>query len=208
MSLRERKKLITRQALIDTAEQMFAERGFDNVTVAEIADAVNVAAKTVFVYFPTKDDLVFHGEDEMRAALVEQIRNRETGQSPLDAVAQLLSQTMTASPRGPVAELERLLRTIGDSAGLQSRMRLMWERFEVAISAELARETGEPAQSPRPRVAAAQMIVVFRMMGSPEVMDYVRSHAKSRQRKAFQHWLTVAIEMVGGGIGNYARRTD
>jgi AcrR family transcriptional regulator len=205
-SLRERKKLLTRQALIDAADAMFAERGFDKVTVAEIADAVNVAAKTVFVYFPTKEDLVFHGEDEVRRTLVGHIRNRPAGTTPLDAVVDMLSQAMTTSRMGAVTELERLHRTVGDSAGLKSRMRLMWERFELAVAAELAGETGEPPHSPRPRIAAAQLVLIYRTMASPEVMAYVRARPKTRQRQAFSEWLTVAREMTGEGIGDYARR--
>jgi AcrR family transcriptional regulator len=208
LSLRERKKLLTRQSLIDAAEAMFGERGFDKVTVAEIADAVNVAAKTVFVYFPTKEDLVFHGEDEMLRTLVDRIRNRPIGATPLDAVVDMLSQAMTASPVGAVTELERLHRTVGDSPGLHSRMRLMWERFERAVAAELATETGEPPHSPQPRIAAAHLVTIYRTMASPEVMAYVRSHPKTRQRTAFSDWLTVARDMTGAGIGSYARREN
>jgi hypothetical protein len=87
-------------------------------------------------------------------------------------------------------------------------MRLMWERFELAVAAELAEETGEPHHSPRPRIAAAQLVTIYRTMASPEVMAYVRAHPKSRQRKAFSHWLSVAREMTGAGIGDYARRAD
>lgn len=208
LSLRERKKLLTRQALIDAAEAMFAERGFDKVTVAEIADAANVAAKTVFVYFPTKEDLVFHGEDEVLHTLVHRIRDRPVGQTPLDAVVTMLEQAMSTSPVGAVTELERLHRTVGDSAGLKSRMRLMWERFEDAVAAELADETGEPSQSPRPRIAAAQLIMIYRTMASPDVMAYVRAHPEAEQRTAFKHWLSVAQNMTSKGIGNYARRKD
>ena len=206
LGLRERKKRLTRQTLIETATEMFAERGFDQVTVAEIADAANVAAKTVFVYFPSKEDLVFHGEAEMQQSLVERIRHRPAGESPLDAIAGLLTELMSASPRGSVSELDRLLRTLGDSASLRARMRLMWERFEEAIADELATETGVPPQSPQPRIAAAQLIVVYRTMSTPEVMAYLRSQPKNRRRKAFTDWLGTAIEMVGNGIADYARR--
>lgn len=205
-SLRERKKLLTRQALIDTAGAMFAERGFDKVTVAEIADAVNVAAKTVFVYFPTKEDLVFHDEDEVLRTLVNRIRNRPAGHTPLDAVVAMLSESMAASPVGAVTELERLHRTIGDSAGLRARLRLMWDRFELAVAAELAEETGEPPYAPQPRIAAAQLVTIYRTMASPEVMSYLHAHPKAQRRTAFSDWLTVARDLTGDGIGDYARR--
>ncbi|MFJ9779108.1 TetR family transcriptional regulator [Amycolatopsis sp. NPDC101161] len=208
LSLRERKKLLTRQALIDAAEAMFAERGFDGVTVAEIADAVNVATKTVFVYFPTKEDLVFQGEDEVLRSLVDGIRDRPTGTTPLDAVVDVLSTSMTASPAGAVAELERLHRIVGDSPGLHARMRLMWERFEQAVAAELAAETGVPPHAPQPRIAAAQLVMIYRTMASPEVMAYIRSHPKPQRRKAFSDWLEAARDMTGHGIGDYARREN
>ncbi|WP_232660549.1 TetR/AcrR family transcriptional regulator [Pseudonocardia sp. TRM90224] len=208
LSLRERKKLITRQALIDTAQAMFAERGFEGVTVAEIADAVNVAAKTVFVYFPTKEDLVFHGEDEVLRALVDRIRDRPAGTTPLDAVVDMLGQTMTDSPIGAVTELERLHRTVSGSAGLHARLRLMWERFELAVAAELADETGRPQHAPEPRIAAAQLVTIYRTMASPEVMTYVRAHPKAHRQRAFSDWLAVARHMTGNGIANYARRED
>jgi AcrR family transcriptional regulator len=206
LSLRERKKALTRQALIDTATELFAERGFDQVTVAEIADVVNIAPKTVFVYFPSKEDLVFHGEDEMRDTLVARIRDRASGQTPLDAVAGLLAELMKSSADGPVAELDRLLRVLGDSPTLKSRLLLMWERFEAAIAHELAAETGEPAESPRPRIAAAQLVVVYRTMSTPETMAHLQTYPKSRRRKVFADWLATATELVGGGISDYARR--
>ena len=206
LSLRERKKRLTRQALIEAADTMFAERGFDNVTVAEIADAVSVAPKTVFVYFPAKEDLVFHGEDDTRDELLTAIRDRAPGTTPLDALRDLLGSSMSTSAKGPVAALDRLLRTVGDSVVLQSRMRLMWERFEMAIAGELSRELGTEAFEPAPRIAAAQLVLVFRMMASPDVLAYVRAHARSRQRAAFTRWLDALVGMVGGGMGEFARR--
>ena len=68
--LRERKKAETRQAISDTATRLFEARGFEAVTVAEIAAAANVSAKTVFNYFPAKEDLFFDAEDTVRDALV------------------------------------------------------------------------------------------------------------------------------------------
>jgi AcrR family transcriptional regulator len=68
--LRERKKAETRQAISDVATRLFEARGFEAVTVAEIAAAANVSAKTVFNYFPAKEDLFFDAEDAVRDALV------------------------------------------------------------------------------------------------------------------------------------------
>ena len=78
--------------------------------------------------------------------------------------------------------------------------------FETAIAAELARETGEDPNSARPRVAAAQLTTVYRLLASAEVLEFVKSKPKSRQRAAFRQWFDDAIETVRSGIGAYARR--
>jgi AcrR family transcriptional regulator len=185
---------------------MFAERGFDNVTVAEIADAVNISAKTLFVYFPTKDDLVFADEDQVRDTIVARIRDRAAGRTPLDAMASLLRELMSASGPRAVAGLDRLLHMVGDNAVLRSRMRLMWERFEDAVAAYLAEETGEHEHSPVPRVAAAQLVLVFRLLASADVLAYLRSQPKRKQSAAFTHWLDESVRVVGEGIAEYAPR--
>ena len=80
MGLREFKKQRTRQAIADTALRLFVERGFDRVRIAEVAEAAGVSEKTVFNYFPTKEDLFFDEVDEREAALVAAIRNRQPGE--------------------------------------------------------------------------------------------------------------------------------
>src|SRR6476619_8488669 len=82
--LRERKKRATRDTIAATARRLFAERGFDTVTVAEIAAAADVSEKTVFNHFPTKEDLAFAGREEGIALLVANITRRPPGASVLD----------------------------------------------------------------------------------------------------------------------------
>src|SRR4029453_6537193 len=83
--LRERKKQQTRQLIADTARRLFAERGFDGVTVAEVAREADVAEKTVFNYFPTKEDLFYSRLEACEEELLEAIREREPGQTVLTA---------------------------------------------------------------------------------------------------------------------------
>src|SRR3954464_6424010 len=82
--LRERKKQATRELIADAAMQLFSRRGFDQVTVAEVADAAGVSEKTVFNYFPAKEDLVFPDGEARWAALLEEIRDRPQGTSLID----------------------------------------------------------------------------------------------------------------------------
>jgi AcrR family transcriptional regulator len=206
LGLRERKKLMTRQAILDTAHAMFAERGYDNVTVAEIADAVNVTAKTVFGYFPSKEDLVFSDEDQMRERLVARIRDRAPDETPLDAMAALIRELMAEAGGDVVADLRRWRQMMGDSAVLRSRMRLMWERFEEALAERLAEEAGQTRHAPAPRVAAAQLVLVFRLMCSDEVLGYLREYPTRRQTAALTEWLGAATALVGHGIGGYDPR--
>src|SRR5215213_9281362 len=88
--LRERKKQQTRQAIADTARRLFSERGFDAVTVAEIARAADVAEKTVFNYFPTKEDLFYSRLEAFEEELLAAIRGRPGGESAIAAFRDFL----------------------------------------------------------------------------------------------------------------------
>src|SRR5436309_12552886 len=79
--LRERKKEQTRQAIADAALRLFARRGFEEVTVAEVGRAADVSEGTVFNYFPTKEDLLYRQMESFEAALVDAVRERPAGES-------------------------------------------------------------------------------------------------------------------------------
>jgi AcrR family transcriptional regulator len=92
VSLRESNKARTRQAISNVATRLFVERGFENVTVAEIAQAAHVSVKTVFNYFSTKEDLFFDRADDVRDAILEAVRERTDGISVLAALHELFTQ--------------------------------------------------------------------------------------------------------------------
>jgi AcrR family transcriptional regulator len=89
-SLRERKKRLTREAVFAAAQRLFAERGFDGVTVAEIADAANISVKTLFTYISAKEELLFSGGPTVLDAVVAAVGRRRLGQTPLVAAGQAL----------------------------------------------------------------------------------------------------------------------
>ncbi len=100
--LRERKKQRTRRHIADTARRLFAERGFEQVTVAEIAREAEVAPATVFNYFPAKEDLFYSRLEAFEERLLAAIREREPGQSVLAAFgAFLLAQDGALAMRSP-----------------------------------------------------------------------------------------------------------
>ena len=83
--LREDKKRRTRESIAQAAVDLFAERGFDSVTVEDVARAADVSRQTVFNYFPTKEQMLFDRDPEVEAALVAAVRDRPAGTSPVDA---------------------------------------------------------------------------------------------------------------------------
>jgi AcrR family transcriptional regulator len=83
---RARKKALTRSLIRETAQRLFAERGFEAVTIADIAAAADVAVQTVFNHFPTKEDLFFDGHTPWVEGAAEAVRSRAPGTGPLDAL--------------------------------------------------------------------------------------------------------------------------
>jgi AcrR family transcriptional regulator len=83
--LREDKKRRTRETIGQAAVDLFAERGFESVTVEDVARAANVSRQTVFNYFPTKEQMLFDRDSEVEAALIAAVRDRPAGTSPVDA---------------------------------------------------------------------------------------------------------------------------
>src|ERR1700704_2347089 len=92
--LRERKKRLMRQQLSDTATEMFVERGFDAVRVAEVAEACGVSEKPVFNYFPTKESLVLDRFDVTMASLRTGLA--EPGVGPVQATLRILAGELEA----------------------------------------------------------------------------------------------------------------
>src|SRR6266567_1533882 len=84
--LRERKKQRTRQAISDVATRLFIARGFDAVTVAEVAQAADVSVNTVFNYFSTKEDLFFDRAETFINEPSRIVRARRRGESVVDAL--------------------------------------------------------------------------------------------------------------------------
>src|ERR1700744_5755073 len=86
---RSRKPLVTRQNISDVATQLFLERGFDHVTVDEIAEAADVGRMTVFNHFPRKEDMFFDLDEEGREILRETLRKRDAKVAPVEAYRRL-----------------------------------------------------------------------------------------------------------------------
>src|SRR5438034_10151156 len=120
--LRERKKQQTRQQIFDAASRLFEAKGFDRVSVAEIARAADVSEVTVFNYFPTKEDLFYGGMEFFEEQLLDGVRDRDPGESAVAAFSRLLldsAEPLAAEERAGV--ISTAARLIKGSPALQAR---------------------------------------------------------------------------------------
>jgi AcrR family transcriptional regulator len=153
--LRERKKEQTRQAIAETARRLFGERGFDAVTVAEVARAADVSEGTVFNYFPTKEDLFYSGMETFEAALVEAVRDRPAGESILAAFRRFVLEGSRRLEAEEVADvIASAARIVGGSPALQARERQIVADYTVALAELVAEETRAPTGDIEPWVVA------------------------------------------------------
>jgi AcrR family transcriptional regulator len=102
---RERKKAMTRASILQAAQELFLERGFDAVSVREIADQADVSPTTVFAHFPQKEALLFHEEDAQRERLVAAVRERPDGLSISEALKAYYRSEFVAMWSGEEAPL-------------------------------------------------------------------------------------------------------
>jgi len=143
------------------ALEQFASRGFKAVTVDEIADAAGVSARTLFRYFPAKEDLLVGYPRRATAAAVELIEALDPSRSPLESVWTLIRDLLTQNP--PDVELLNLWRrAAADAPEVADRVR--GERTQAlldSVTAYCARSLGlDPAKDPRPRVLAGIVVGV------------------------------------------------
>ena len=157
MGLRETKKLHMRQELADEAMRLFAERGFDHVTVAEVAAAVGVSEKTVFNYFPTKEDLFFDEVPERQAALAAAVRARKPGESILEALRLLHAGQC---PRLCSPGFVTFARIIEDSPALQAKELEVMAGFSQTLADAIRSELGVDERDAR--IAAGLVVSVHR----------------------------------------------
>jgi AcrR family transcriptional regulator len=159
--LRERKKQRTRQLIAETARELFVERGFDRVTVADVARAADVSEATVFNYFPTKEDLVFQGMQVFESELLQVVRDRPAGESAAAAFGRFVTQRrglLAAEDEQTSHRLMGVTRMIAKSPALQARQREIFARYTASLAALLADETGAAPADIAPRVVATALV--------------------------------------------------
>jgi len=139
VGLRESKKVRIRQEIADKAMQLFVARGFDHVTVAEVAAAADVSQKTVFNYFPTKEDLFFDEVPAREAALVDAIRGRRPDET---IVAALRRMQVSECPRMCTPGFATFARIIEESPALRAKELEIMARFTEVLAEAIRSELG------------------------------------------------------------------
>ncbi len=204
--LRERKKRQTRELIAETARGLFTKRGFDHVTVAEVARAADVAEKTVFNYFATKEDLVYWRMESFEEELLAAVRERQPGESVLAAFRRfILAQRGLLGRHEPEAreQLTALTRMIVESPALQARERQILDGYTTSLAALIAAETGARAGDVRPRVAADALMGAHRAL-----LEYTRGRVAAgeldpRLARDVRAQADRAFALLEQGFGDY-----
>ncbi|MDX3188071.1 TetR family transcriptional regulator [Streptomyces sp. MN03-5084-2B] len=204
--LRELKKRQTRQAISDAATRLFLERGFENVTITEVAAAAGVSKMTVSNYFPRKEDLALDHHETFAAALAHTVATRPTGES---ALAALRRECLAAIERhDPLAGFrgQDFTRMITDSLTLTTRLRDLHDQREEALARVLATDTARSPRDIAPAAAAALLGTVHRILFH-RVMDLI---LKGRSNQGITTAVLGSAHHVFGllepSLGTYAVR--
>jgi AcrR family transcriptional regulator len=176
--LRARRKQANRELIAATAARLFAERGYENVAVLDVARAAEVSEQTVYTHFPTKEHLVLDRDEELRDRLVERIRSRPPGTSPADAIRPdalaWVDAMATMSPdqiRGGLGYLA------ANSPSVRRLSLAMTDRHAEAIATALADTFPEPAVA---KLHAIALAWVFQTITDETGRRAHRGHAATR----------------------------
>jgi AcrR family transcriptional regulator len=195
--LRERKKQRTREQIVEAAMRLFADRGYHATTIADIASAADVAPRTFFSYFPSKEAVVFHNVDRDLDALASALRDRPAGETVYDALRRWIDSMFDD---WMAEEDEALLRKrlCREDEGLANFEGGVLVRIQELLLEAIAEDLGEPPDALRPRlVAAATMAALTSIEGTFDEKIGQRGPADKAEVLAV---LDDAMLFLNGGI--------
>ena len=176
--LRERQKEQTRELIFDTASRLFTERGFERVTVAEVARAAGVSEMTVFNHFPTKEDLFYAKMEFFEERLLAAVRSRAEGVPAIEAFRRLVidscGELATEERAKAIANAATL---IGGSPALQARERDVVAGYTARLAQLLGEETGAGPDDVEPSAVAGGLMSAHRAL-----VAYVRASVLAGRR--------------------------
>ena len=197
--LRERKKRETREAITRAALELFVERGYDETTLAEIADAAGVSTRTIFAYFPGKEDILFSRVQTTLDALAEALADRPADTDALTALREFI-----LSSAHEKTELDQKLGQVcsADST-LSSHKRARIGQLQEVLAAAIADDLGVGPDDLRPQVAAASLTAAFDVL---ERQD--RGLSKTPTSAEIAAAIDPVISFVRAGLQGLPERTS
>ena len=196
--LRERKKRETRQAISNIATRLFQERGFENVSVSEIADAANVSKMTVFNYFARKEDLYFDRGLSDMVLVGQALRERAASTSPLAAL-QALVHRMVDERQVQVkfnAGVGAFWRAVKESPALRARAREMRDELENGLTELLQLNSNN---EPSARLIASMLAAAWRVAYTTALRRQRAGDSAAEVRAAFLDTIDQAFAIIRKG---------
>ncbi len=203
--LRARKKRAARDSIAATARRLFAERGFDAVTVAEVAAAANVSEKTVFNYFPTKVDLAFAGREEGIAQFVAAISDRKPGESVLDVFRTMTRTVLEVFVAGGDEDLLAVAKILRGSPALQERLTVGWEAGASALTAAVAETAGAGDDDLVPGIVARTLWFTHRSTFLLALNGLLAGEDREQLAARLREAADRAYDQLAGGLEDYGR---
>jgi AcrR family transcriptional regulator len=191
---RSRKRLATREGISNAATRLFLERGFDNVTVDEIAEAADVGRMTVFNHFPRKEDMFFDRDQEGREMLREALRQRDPRVAPTETL-RLLAHRLVAE-RSPyvrfTAGSQGFIETIEGSETLKARARAIRDELAQVVRVALCECVGREPTDPAAHLAADLLLATW-------TVALIQAHRTFRQRRDAKEAKAAFLAIVDKG---------
>jgi AcrR family transcriptional regulator len=201
--LRERKKRETRETIARAAWKLFHRRGFDAVTVADVAAAAGVSEKTVFNYFPTKEDLVFGAGMQRTAMLIEAVRARPRDASIVEPFRRWTMDYLDRVEHEPVDSITAIPRLVMGSDALRNRLFIGWEQEAALLGPVIAEEVGEPEDSLSAVVVARTLAWTHRVIFRAAFTRLIEGEDQAAVAADLREQATAAYDLLERGLAEY-----
>ena len=191
---RSRKRLVTREGISVAATRLFLERGFDNVTVDEIAAAADVGRMTVFNHFPRKEDMFFDRDEEGREMLRDALLQRDPRVAPIETL-RLLAHRLVVEQSPFVrftVESQGFIETIEGSETLKARARAIRDELAQVVRVALCECVGREPTDPDAHLAADLLLATW-------TVGLIQAHGIFRQRRDTEEAKAAFLAIVDKG---------
>jgi AcrR family transcriptional regulator len=188
--LRERKKQQTRETIERAALELFAERGYERTTLADIAEAADISPRTIFGYFQSKEDILFCAESGYIEEVRDALQQRPAGTTTIDALREFIS---SLPPADEQAQLRK--RVVAASPDLQLKLRSHIWLLEGVLAESFAKDLDAGPDDIRPGLIAASMTAAF-----AAVRDRLEEAVDTPDHEGVMEILDEVLEFMRGGL--------